>query len=251
MNPCYSNRSFEPISLAHSIGNQDALPKKKKMKINMRIAIVIRGIHYVHEANLQTSFEGNRKNFEFTCMNTYRKEGHEIDIFILTYMSKKLENLLETFKPVKTVILPDSEMRLTTRSVWQSQQLWHITATKLIKDYEQENKIQYDLIINTRFDITFPKKFSDMNIDYTKMNILYRYPSGNCDDNLFIFPRSLLDQFTASWIYQFENSKITHEFNRYFPKENIHYMYTFTEEEIAANITDGIFRLTRTKFGNF
>lgn len=62
--------------------------------------------------------------------------------------------------------------------------------------------VDYDLIINLRFDVKFNKKFNEFNIDFDKFNFLWREPlnfnqNGNVRvcDHIFIFKSSFLRNF--------------------------------------------------------
>lgn len=208
----------------------------------MKIALVLRGQHYLRTDNFFTDFEENVKNFYATLLNPYRAFGIEVDVFFLTYETPKLEQLFLAYKPVKSIILPDAERHNNTIL---RQHIWHYLTKDVVVAYEQEKNFKYDVIINTRFDLFFVKKFPEMDIDFTKMNIAFEHSSGNCDDNLFIFPRHMLDDFQKAWHEMMPKPHTTHEFNHFFPKDKIHYISVVSDEEWEAKLGDKVFRLTR------
>jgi hypothetical protein len=68
-------------------------------------------------------------------------------------------------------------------------------------------------LIFTRFDIDFHKNYNTFNLELDKLNITVEHPSGNCDDNLWIFPRNYLDIFENSVDALIAENKMTHELN--------------------------------------
>ena len=88
----------------------------------MKIALVLRGQHYLKTATFFTDFEENVKNFYATLLNPYRAFGIEIDVFLLTYESPKIQKLFESYKPVKSIILADAERH---NSTILRQHIWH------------------------------------------------------------------------------------------------------------------------------
>jgi hypothetical protein len=211
----------------------------------MKIALVLRGQHYLKTSYFFTDFEENVKNIYKTLINPYRDINMEVDIFFLTYESPKVDILINAYKPVKYCILADSERNNNTIL---RQHIWHYLTNDIVVAYEAEKNIKYDIVINTRFDITFVKKFTEMDINFDKMNIAFEHSSGNCDDNLFIFPRRMLEDFKKAWHEMTPKPNTTHEFNHFFPKDEIHYMSIVSDEEWGANLGDKVFRLTRRRW---
>jgi hypothetical protein len=84
------------------------------------------------------------------------------------------------------------------------------------------NKV-FDFFINIRFDLALTPTLLQ-RIQSDKINICYKHPSGNCDDNLFLFPRVHFANFKTAIDQLIEKGKITHEICRFLPESSIHYL---------------------------
>jgi hypothetical protein len=95
----------------------------------------------------------------------------------------------------------------------------------MILQNEETEKIRYDMILITRFDYIFFKQFYEMSLDFSKFNIAMKHSSGNCDDNFWLIPRNLLDNFASAIVHLYQTGGITHAINHLFNPTDIHYMY--------------------------
>jgi hypothetical protein len=192
----------------------------------MRACICLRGLHYsnddisVHN-RIRTDYRDSLDNYREYIINPLISQGYLIDILLFTYESPLLESLIEDYNPLSMSTLPISERYIDTS--WNRQILFHKHSVDTIKKIQYEMGYSYDLIINTRFDLKFNTRITDMNIDYSKFNIAFRHSSGNCDDNLWIFNSSFLDEIDESMNILYRRSEMTHEINKYIC--NINYMH--------------------------
>jgi len=194
----------------------------------MRACICLRGLHYsnddisvYNDNKIRTDYRDSLDNYREYIINPLISQGNLIDILLFTYESPILEHLIKDYSPLSIKILPMSERYIDTS--WNRQILFHKYSVDTIKKIQYEMGYSYDLIINTRFDLKFNTRITDMNIDYSKFNIAFRHLSGNCDDNLWIFSGCFLDEFEESMSHLYNGSKMTHEINKYI--NNINYMH--------------------------
>jgi hypothetical protein len=169
----------------------------------MRFALCIKGAHSIQSycANgftnriklLSTdSFISIKKNI----IDVIKEQGHEIDIFISTYDCNACDYLIELYKPVSSYKF--DSMYMSSNYRFTSQVNHYLKLVDLINIYEINNKIEYDIVITTRFDIIFNCPYNNLPILYDKFNTTIKHVSGNCDDNLWIFPRKYLNIFRDS-----------------------------------------------------
>ena len=156
----------------------------------MKYAVCFRGIHYLDPIKTYQSVDytnsyNNNKEFLLDEINS------SYDIFICSYHSIKEKEMLDTYKPV---LYSFSEFN-PDENGFKAQLMHHLKCCQMITNYEEKNNIKYDMILITRFDYVFFKKISEMNIDFKKFNIAMKHLSGNCDDNFWLFPRNMLEDF--------------------------------------------------------
>lgn len=189
----------------------------------MRVCICFRGIHYAND-NIQTDFRKSFEHMKKNIIDPFLEQGDTVDILCLTYNSEIIQELLDLYKPVDTYIL-DPSCR-NDGDNWHRQLLWHLYSVELVKKQKKE----YDLIINTRYDFLFQFKSNDSKFDLNKFNVLFPHRTGNCDDNYFAFPFTLLDSFQNALQRMICERKITHEINRYIPGEQINYVFQLEDD---------------------
>ena len=138
--------------------------------------------------------------------------GNEVDTFISSYnLDNRLNDLLVRGYDAKGYIFFDKNQ--LNSGTWMAQ-LNHLKfLIELVKTEERNNNFNYDYLIFTRFDVDFHKNYNTFNLELDKLNITVEHPSGNCDDNLWIFPRNYLDIFENSVDALIAENKITHELN--------------------------------------
>lgn len=164
----------------------------------MRVALCYRG-HFYREklhnnCNGRTgegsSFFLNYENNKSNLIDCY----DDVDVFFHTYSANEELNdkLITTLNPKKYEIETNehSEIRHS-----------------ILKVNEMFNSDDYDLIINTRFDLHFKKKITEFNLDVDKFNFLWRenvkkqklLPSYRCSDLLWVFHPRYKKEFEYSY----------------------------------------------------
>jgi hypothetical protein len=185
----------------------------------MNIGICYKGVFNINyikqngvDKNLLNTVEDTINNHKSMIYSDLLAANANIDTFISSYnIDESLNKLLITGYDVKNfVLLNKNEINTNT---WVAQ-LNHIkNLIFMIRNEEIKKNIQYDYLIFTRFDVEFHKNYNILNLKSDKFNITVEHPSGNCDDNLWIFPRNYLDIFENSVNSLIVEGKITHELN--------------------------------------
>lgn len=181
------------------------------------------------------------KNVELTInnniekiFNIFRELDHKYDVFISTYnIHDKIDG--EWIKKLKPIDYYCGEPDYSSPTIIP--QLDHFKRLISMINLEEErcNK-KYDLLIFTRIDIIMLKKYSDLNIDYEKFNIVLKNKSGGCDDNFFIIPRKYFTEFIESVNSLYEKKETTHKFNQELNLRNVEINYM---EELNEDIYMG------------
>ncbi len=154
----------------------------------MRIGVCLIGLSFLDV--------GKKRNWINSYQNILDTFG-DVDYFLTTY--KNDFSLLTKYKPKSYQILPFKGS--TQRNTY-------------IKALEKVTGV--DFIITTRFDIHFHKKLSEMNIDYTLFNFLFKEKNTwdthrFVTDNFFAFPIRYKSKFIRA-IKSLDESKIKKQF---------------------------------------
>ena len=194
----------------------------------MRIAICYRGIHY-SDNDVKTDYRKQYENNMEYLINPLKK-NNIIDIFCVSYESEIQNSLINDYKPVMIDLL--SQNIRYHGSGWYRQLIFHKKIVELVKNYENKNNINYDIIINLRYDLLFKKDITLWNIDYNKINFTFKHlDNGNSDDNFYIIPRKYLDEFNNSINKVIDANEITHAINRFLDENIVCYCYIVTIED--------------------
>lgn len=160
-----------------------------------------------------------------------RKLGYDIDFYFSTYDLNEDLNALnrKILHPKIYSFLPNNY--INTYSCWQCQ---FIHYKNLISHIKNQN-VSYDFFVFTRPDLKFHQDFETFskNVDFNKFNIPVKHLSGNCDDNLFIFPSKFLNQFENCMDILSSRNGITHEINHILTNQSIpiNWMSEFVHED--------------------
>jgi hypothetical protein len=117
----------------------------------MNIAICIRGSHFLSANDYNVDFETNIKNFKYFLLDALKP--YNIDIFISTYKSSKIDLLINTYNPVSYFLKDFTNNKYAGPDLCNH----HNKLNELVIEYENLTNKKYDLIINTRFDFFFFK----------------------------------------------------------------------------------------------
>jgi len=161
----------------------------------MKMAILFSGLNYI-DVNDKTivSFSKNLdsrqyiKNIKKYIYEFFTEKGYTIDTFICTNESPIAKDVLQSYNPVRYSYIGNTEDRRISKT---------IEVLRLLIDYISESKTSYDMVCLTRFDLYFLEPL--LNIDYTRLNIISKVQINKIskiellDDNLYLFPLSMLD----------------------------------------------------------
>ncbi len=210
----------------------------------MKIAICYKGafnINYIRykgiDNELLNSIKNTIDNHKNMIYTDLLSKKIEVDTFLSSYnLDTRINDLLiNGYNPKNFAFL---DINMANTSTWIAQ-LNHLKGlVSMIKKEESEMNSNYDYFIFTRFDIEFHKRYESFNLDLDKFNITVEHPSGNCDDNLWIFPRSYLEIFEKSVDLLLSEHKITHELNHkiILLGGNIHYIDNLVESYMGHTI---------------
>jgi hypothetical protein len=189
----------------------------------MKIGINLVGI-YNGERN--RDFNKSKKSISEKVIKCWENE-HQVSLYLTTYSSDQDKELLSFYSPKKYQFI---EYEGSCRNQ---------TYRKSLEFLENED---LDFIISTRFDIDFTESISSLNIDFHKMNFLFREGLNEWKDeklvcdNLFCFPpkyrKNLIESLLESHL---DGHTFTHSHRAYayiLPKigeENIHFISEFNE----------------------
>ena len=222
----------------------------------MRICLSLKGTFsvndirqgYDHTDIYKSKLNESIESIKNSLVNPLVEQGHTVDIICSTYDTYCASVIESKLSPIKCYKFTRETIgERGGNAEFQLQLMHYKKILELIKESENERENKYDFFIFTRFDLIFIGKVTDWNINYEEFNITMLHLSGNCDDNVWLFPRKNIDGFTLS-INQLSNMRgITHEINKYLINNNvkISYIYTITEEDHANNTCYKIYSFNR------
>lgn len=202
----------------------------------MKIAICLNGVSYgknIGETNTDRTWK--ESNIKESIIDPL-KENHEVSTYLTTYLfdgqgnkNEEIFNLIDYYNPVKTTLLPfkGSNQRST-----------------YAKGLEVLLYEDIDFIISTRFDIQFFKKITEYDIDFNKVNFLFREgpPWWNrcmfVTDNFFGIPKLFLPSFIGAIRY---DNRTTYDMHtvyatlRYFLGEEVLHFLSNDQEYSDSN----------------
>ena len=187
----------------------------KTKKIKKKIAILLYGLSYCenfkhfNKKQFNINYKKSLENYKNVLFNYFNSNYFDIDIFICTNKSKKSDELINDFKPKKYLFIEDNFKDMKTyydenkSNILEKNKLLKIqhperyyytnikklSVLKLCKEYSEENKIKYNNVILTRFDLKFNISFEEANISYGMFNVISMLEKPNLiDDNFYLFP---------------------------------------------------------------
>ena len=147
----------------------------------MKIAVLIRGIHYDPGYKLGIDYRKTIENFRDYLINDLKIKENSVNIFLSTYNSKYYTQITQDYSAKGCV---QNEFDEYSR---------HGTIVKGLDLILNEN-VDYDLVIIYRFDIKLKIKFTEIqNINYDKLNIPFFAPGMHknekrINDAFYVFP---------------------------------------------------------------
>ena len=213
----------------------------------MKVAICLRGVFYFNgQYDWYTNYKETLESFNEFVLTPLKNDGYDVDIFISTYdmpfvdeggVEYSLNSLRQDYNPVKidvgTFDISEEHYEVSFRHLK--------TLFNSVKQYEIDNNVQYDLVMQARLDVkymwainTAPEKYE--SVDYNKFNISYTTTYGNSDDCFWIFNRKFLDDTLNGLVALQENHSTTHKIHEKI-NEPIHYLADVVDFSANQNIS--------------
>ena len=225
----------------------------------MRICLCIKGTFslndirkgYDHTEAYNNKLHESLESIKKSLINPLLEQGHSVDIIFSTYdtsCSLIAENVLS---PIKCYKFPNKGIYEHNIVKYKDPQLRHYKKlVELIRQSESEKNNKYDFFIFTRFDLIFIGKVTEWNINYNEFNIAMMHSSGNCDDNIWLFPSKDIENFElcVDELMDRKREGMTHEMNKVLNIKNvkINYIYIITQEDYDKNTCYKIFSFNRS-----
>lgn len=186
---------------------------KKQNKYNKKMAILLYGISYHSDfkhfkySKIKIDYRQSIENYKNILISYFKKKNFSIDIFIVTNDHNLKKDIINDYNPINYEFITDSKNQYDKYNKSKINNGPHslryfFTNTKKLKLLElclnnsKKNKIYYDSIIMTRFDLKFNISLDEVNINYGMFNLVSVLENPNLiDDNFYLFPGSNLENF--------------------------------------------------------
>ncbi len=161
----------------------------------MKIAIVLRGISFSSSYRNGVDFRLSMSSLESSLTIPLLEQGHDISIYFATYAHEHQNELIHFLSPHLV------EYKVYDHDISKGNQR---DITVLALDTVAKYIHKYDAVILTRFDLKYIRKITEMNIDWTKINLLWRETQNmwkahqRVSDIFHIFPTNLFSLFLSS-----------------------------------------------------
>ena len=163
----------------------------------MKIGINLVGVSYNDGSNggRYRNYMDAVEGFTTNVINPLKEAGHEISYYLFTYESPQKDEIIKTYNPKKYTFLDPNYNKFGGGDKLENG-MKTISATYINSLYELENE-ELDLIISTRFDISFNfNPFEKYNFEFDKFNFLFREPEFThlpiVSDTFYVFPHSMI-----------------------------------------------------------
>lgn len=162
----------------------------------MKIGINLVGVSY-NDGNIgrYRNYEDALDGFYTNVVDPLREEGHTVQFYIFSYDNIKKNEIVNTYQPV----IKSQFVHPTYNTLGGGDRLpngFKALSASYINSLEQLIDEDLDLVISTRFDISFMKNpFKEYQYDFTKCNFLWREPEHTnlpiVSDTFIVFPHSM------------------------------------------------------------
>jgi hypothetical protein len=135
------------------------------------------------------NYQNSLVNYHTYIYQYFKEKGYLIDVYLSTNLLNEndKQKLLQIYQPIASSFHENEEDYYHSRNI----------KLDSVLDLCLSSKIQYDMVLVTRFDLHFQKNFHESNIDFTKFNLvsILELPHLICD-NFYLFPYSVLPLFS-------------------------------------------------------
>jgi hypothetical protein len=160
--------------------------------------------------------------------------NNDITFYSSTYFTEKLSELINDFKFKKLHL---NEMQNEKNEIIENRLIKRNKRFKETIKLILDDNTKYDYVILTRYDIWLKQNPLELNIDYSKVNVICGAKWGDddtiIDDNFYFMPYSKLQEFYNA-IDLIDEKICAHEYNKYI--SDIHKMIddNFYSHDIPA-----------------
>lgn len=130
-------------------------------------------------------------NYKKYIFEHFENINYEIDVYFVTDkfdIEKNEKELINKYNPIKYLFV--EEKTQSGSYIGKNLKIKKVTELCL------STKINYDLVLMTRFDLMFKKKFDEFHINKNKFNFISILEEGeSVCDNFYVFPFSFLKDF--------------------------------------------------------
>lgn len=160
-----------------------------------KLALLLFGISYKEEYKHWSrkcfiiNYKNSIDNYRKYLISYFKKQNYDVDIFISTYDNHEKDNIIRDYSPKSYIFTKNF-----VTNMHMGRNLHFLNCLNLCIGYANENNINYDLVIMTRFDLLFKIPFEQVRIDYDTLNLVSVLERSNLiDDNFYIFPYEYID----------------------------------------------------------
>ena len=164
--------------------------------MNRKIALLLFGMSkmtYQHWSQkkgiLEINYMNSYSNYQEYIFEYFQKRGYQVDVYLATnnMSNPDKKELIDTYKPISYSFNRNLKNKIRSRS----------DKIEKVIDLCLQSQIKYDLVLITRFDLLFKKKFDEININLKRFNLVSELEKKKliCD-NFYLFPYTVLKQFS-------------------------------------------------------
>jgi len=166
----------------------------------MKIGLNLRGVSYScgnTSDGRYRNYEDSLEGFTTNIITPFLEGGHDLSTYIFTYENIKKDDILKAYPNIKKATFVEENYNKFFANINLPPELFKIQALTAINSLNQLLGEDLDIVIMTRFDISFHKNpFKVYNFDFTKCNFLWREPEYHdfpiVNDNFIVFPHSMV-----------------------------------------------------------
>jgi hypothetical protein len=191
------------------------------MKVAYTINGLIGGLSGKSWSRKDEDFLSTMVRYLYKSLNTHILKDNDVDIFLFSWHMNDADLFKEVYQPKKSLFieqikfdLPDHLSGPSNRDRIQAHySRWYglQEVMKLRREYEKEKNIEYDLVVNARFDHYWNKDINFSDLDTEKVHLskfldrAYGWSTGVCNNELlgdiFIMKPYYMDQFADMFNY--------------------------------------------------
>ena len=227
----------------------------------MRFAICIFGLHPDHTWKvIKPSRNRVHECFKHFLIDPNEKAGHQVDIFLHSFSIDQKDNMLKEYNPTVALFEHKKEFKSTIKngtddhcqkgyglnwhSIVQIIEYGRYQSVKLMKQYSDQNNVEYDFVMSMRSDLLFLRPFSFDDLDSNKFyaaklgrNNSVTLEKGHIATTCYVSNSAKIVKLTDIHGQHFMKKYIDEGFNNHhtFMKKHID---TFTEIEYKFNGKD-------------